>query len=140
MDNYKIIIYNDQYLNYFTGTIYNCDVEAPIEEQPMSLLDGSRRFIPGPVKSFEICTQNSECMDNIELDPTLMKRIAMYNKEKEIQKLEEEIKIKEEKIKSLDDILQDRTKRVDILKKFVANIYEINTEDYDEDYDKDYDY
>ena len=64
-----------------------------------------------------------------------MERIAKFNKEQEIRRLDEEIKEKKEKIKELDDILQDKDKRVEKLKEFVANIYNIDINDDEEDYD-----
>lgn len=136
MDSFKIIIYNDEFMEYFIGDV--CDIplmKAPQEVEITSLLDNNRRFIPGPTKSIEIITVNSECMENIKLDETLMKRIARYNKEKEIERLDEEIKEKQEKIKELDDVLKDREKRVQKLKKFVAEIYDIDVNDEDDDYD-----
>ena len=46
-------------------------------------------------------------------------------------------KEKEEKIKELDDILHDREGRINKLKKFVAELYDIDLSDED---DEDYDY
>lgn len=66
-----------------------------------------------------------------------MRRIAKFNKEIDIQKLDKKIKEKEAKIKELDDILQDREGRIDKLKKFVAELYDIDLSDED---DEDYDY
>ena len=51
-----------------------------------------------------------------------MRRIAKYNKEQEIKRLEHEIENKKERIKELDDILQDKEGRIEKLKEFVANI------------------
>jgi ribosomal protein S3 len=79
--------------------------------------------------------------ETIKLDETLMKRIAKYNKEAEIKKLDEIIKSKNEKIKELDDKLQDKEQRWDKVKEYIAGIYDLDLNDYDEndDYD-DYDY
>ena len=78
---------------------------------------------------------NFEELDNIMLDETTMKRIAKYNKEVEVKRLDNTIKEKKDKIKELDDILQDKEGRVKKLKEFVANIYDIDLNEDDEDYD-----
>ena len=134
MESFKIIIYNNELLEYFTGDIIEfCSKPEIIEFTP--ILDNTRHFLPGMNKYFEIQTCNSECMETIKLDETLMRRIAKYNKEKEIQKLDEKIKEKESEIKRLDDILKDRNKRVEKLKKYIAEIYDIDINDDDDDYD-----
>ena len=61
-----------------------------------------------------------------------MKRIAKFNKEIEIKKLDETIKNKQEKIKELDNLLQDKEKRWNKVKDYIKNIYNISLED---DYD-----
>lgn len=76
-------------------------------------------------------------LDNIMLDETTMKRIAKYNKEVEVIRLDNAIKEKKNKIKELDDILQDKEGRVKKLKDFVAKIYDIDLDEDDEDYDLD---
>ena len=70
-----------------------------------------------------------EKIENIKLDDTLMRRIAKFNKEQEIKRLEHEIENKKERIKELDDILQDKEGRIEKLKEFVAIIYDIDLED-----------
>ena len=74
-----------------------------------------------------------EELENVKLDDTLMKRIAKFNKEQEIKRLEKEIEDKKKRIKELDDILQDKEGRIEKLKKFVAEIYDIDIES-EEDY------
>ena len=61
-----------------------------------------------------------------------MKRILKYNKEVEIEKLNNEIQNKKNKIKELDDKLKDKEKRWEKVKQYIANIYDLDLE---EDYD-----
>lgn len=136
---FKIIIYNDDIIQYFKGDIQDLNFRQDEPIEYTSIYDNYRKFLPGMCKYFEITTSNSECMDNIELDETTMRRIAKYNKEKELQKIEEKIKEKQNKIKELDDILQDRQKRVEKLKKYITKIYDIDIADHEDDYE-DYDY
>lgn len=128
----KIILYNDKDLLYFTGRIDTYEVKrnyidvttiADIETKKMIL----NTEIYGQVHGYQSQT--------IELDETLMKRIAKYNKEAEIKKYDEIIEDKQKKIKELDNILQDKEKRVDKIKEFIADIYDISVEEDDEDWE-----
>ena len=85
-------------------------------------------------KTYSVTTNNPVNNETIKLDDTLMKRIAKFNKEVEIKKLDETIKNKQEKIKELDDLLQDKGKRWDKVKKYIEDIYNIDLEnDYDDE-------
>ena len=133
-DKYNILVYNDKYLIYYNGVLASFDKEPLINEFEgeyfkQSILVGTniRFFVP-----------NLEQNETIKLDETLMKRIAKFNKEIEIKKLDETIKNKQEKIKELDDLLQDKEKRWKKVKDYIANIYNIDLkEDYeDEDWEE----
>lgn len=139
MNNFKIIVYNDVLLSYTTGDILNFDKGAPELIEITGMHDINRKYTINPIQHLSIETYNSEYKETISLDETLMKRIAKYNKEVEIQNLDKKIKEKQEKIKELDNILKDRDKRVEKLKKYIAEIYDIDINDDDEDYE-DYDY
>lgn len=130
----NILIYNDKDIKYYKGVSMNFDVYTDYVEC---------RYIDGRSFNIPSCTNltanisNFEELDNITLDETTMKRIAKYNKEVEVKRLDNTIKEKQDKIKELDDILQDREGRVKKLKEFVANIYNIDLDEDDEDYDWD---
>ena len=120
----KVIVYDDKNIRYLTGCMGDYMYE-PI------YVNG--KIIPITVRqSFDITDINRT--DTIQLDKTLMRRIAKYNKEKECQQLDEKIKEKKAKIKELDDILTDIVGRVEKLKEFIAKIYDIDL--YDDDYIK----
>lgn len=120
----KVIVYDDKSIRYLTGYMGDYRYE-PI------YVNG--KIIPIAVRqSFDITDINRT--DTIQLDKTLMRRIAKYSKEKECQQLDEKIKEKKAKIKELDDILTDRVGRVEKLKEFIAKIYDIDL--YDDDYIK----
>lgn len=130
----KVIIYDDEYIEYFIGgfgayTCYNDIMEIT------GITDLHRQFIPGRLHcEFDVIDASRH--DCISLDPTLMKRIAVYNKEKECEQLDRKIAKKKEKIKELDDILTDKVGRINKLKEFIKNIYDIELDDdYDDDYD-----
>lgn len=119
----KVIVYDDKNIRYLTGRM------GDFRYEPIYV---NGKIIPITVRqSFDITDINRT--DTIQLDETLMKRIAKYNKEKECQQLEEKIKEKKAKIKELDDILTDRVGRVERLKEFIAKIYDIDLYDDEDD-------
>lgn len=129
----NILIYNDKAIKYYSGVPMSLDVSANYDEY-CGITDDCKTVIPlGSTLTAEI--SNFEELDNIMLDETTMKRIAKYNKEVEVKRLDNTIKEKQDKIKELDDILQDKEGRVKKLKDFVANIYNIDLDEDDEDYD-----
>lgn len=128
----NILIYDDKNIQYYHGTPTNIDIYSNC---------GTYRCIDGTIINEPVLTElrstisNFEQLDNITLDDTTMKRIAKYNKEVDIKKLEKEIEDKKKKIDELDSILQDREDRVGKLKKYIADIYNLNLDEDDEGYD-----
>lgn len=129
--NKKVIIYDDENIDYFIGAVADFGMNSDNIEIT-GIKDLNRKFIPGNLHCEFIVNEASK-HDTIQLDETLMKRIAKYNKEKECQKLDEKIKEKKAKIKELDDILTDRVGRVKKLKEFIAKIYDIDLYDDEDD-------
>lgn len=126
----NILIYDSENIQYFGGVYTYFDYE-PITQR----YDGPNGFtetfslgatISARVPEFEI-------NDNIMLDETTMKRIAVYNKQMECKRLDKEIAKKRAEIEALDEVLQDRKDRVGKLKEFICKIYDIDLDDYDED-------
>lgn len=127
----KVLIYDDENIKYIVGDLATFDHEPQVEYYD---LNGHKEAIP--IRTFcNFALDESKLLDNIMLDETTMKRIARYNKEVEVERLNDKIKEKKCKIKELDDILQDKEGRVKKLKDFVANIYNIDLDEDDEDYD-----
>ena len=135
VSNPKIIIYDDENMQYIVGTVGNFGIDSGEPIEITSPMDFERKYISPMYNFFQCEILNCEQLDNIMLDETTMKRIAKYNKEIEVKRLDNTIKEKQDKIKELDDILQDKEGRVKKLKAFVANIYNIDLDEYDEDYD-----
>ena len=122
----KLIIYDDENINYITGDIF----EINVEPHYLGYDNGhafNRYFEIS--KTYSVTTNNPVNNETIKLDDTLMKRIAKFNKEVEIKKLDETIKNKQEKIKELDNLLQDKEKRWNKVKDYIKNIYNISLED-----------
>lgn len=132
----NILIYDDKNIKYYSGILFEIDFEPEFIKN--IYLDGQTDTITAGVNlNARLCSYEEN--DNIKLDDTTMKRIAKFNKEQEIKRLDKKIEDKKNTIKELDDILQDKEKRLEKLKEFVANLYEIdvnnNYEDDDEYYD-----
>lgn len=128
-DKYNILVYNDEYMIYYDGVLASFNKEN-IWDNGYFATGEHYQYLLGTNISFTVpCLEQHE---TIKLDDTLMKRIAKFNKEVEIKKLDEIIKNKQEKIKELDDLLQDKEKRWKKVKDYIANIYNIDLED---DYD-----
>lgn len=132
MENCRVIVYNQENLEYIDGLLcgIDCDTEGNIDYH--YYLDGTRETeITGMTYTIHVSyPMKKQC---IELDPTTMKRIAKYNKEIEIEKLNEEIKNKKKQIKELDNKLHDREQRWQRVKNYIANIYDMDLNEEDED-------
>lgn len=130
-----IIIYDEQEIHYITGDIIEFNIDNNFINYE-NYIDGRIESYPTN-RTFTFTTANNFDEDTIKLDETMMKRIAKYNKEKELQRIEEQIKEKEEQIKELDNKLQDKEKRWQKVKEYIANIYDLDLESDDEE-DDDY--
>ena len=133
----NILIYDDENITYYKGVPFSISIEN--EYITNRNTDGSIEPIrTGIILNAEL--KDYEELENIKLDDTTMKRIAKFNKCQEINRLDKEIKKKQNKIKQLDDFLQDKEKRIKKLKEFVADIYEINVNDneYEDEYEDEY--
>jgi len=128
-----LIIYDEKEIHYITGDIYETDVDTNSIEYEDPL--GGVKQIVEVSRTFTFTTGNSIDKDTIKLEETMMRRIAKYNKEKELQKIEEKIKEKEKQIKELDNKLQDKEKRWQRVKEYIANIYDLNLEEDNDDDD-----
>lgn len=132
----KILIWDEDNLVYYEGNCGSFSLIPDIIEY-RTLADSGVNILQGRDTDFSCSISNINEKKNIDLDPTLMKRIAKYNKELEVAELDEVIKEKEEYIKELNDVLYDRTKRIDKLKEYISKIWEIDVSDED-DYDEEY--
>ena len=130
MNNYKIIVYNDEEMHYMEGYMVSMNSAPQVE----SYDNGYEKKTACYGREVTFGANVEPDKETIQLDSTLMKRIAKYNKEKEIEKLEEKIKRKQKKLKELEDKIEDREKRWKKIQDYVANIYDI---DLDDDYDED---
>ena len=95
----RIIIYDDESMQYITGYSGNVYVEVNSDKY----YNLNEPFPSHIIKNriFTCTIDDARLLDNIQLDPTTMKRIAKFNKEQEIKRLDEEINKKKEKLKNL---------------------------------------
>ena len=120
----NILIYDDKNIRYFNGKITSVEMLPDVCNFMGETLTNGYYI--------NIYTNDLEELDNIILDETTMKRIEKYNKQIECKRLDKEIKSKQQTIKELDNLLQDKEKRWQKVKEYIKNIYEI---DADDDYD-----
>lgn len=136
--NLNILIYDDENFEYMTGELIGITKE-PILMDCTSIRDFMQRYMPTGRANLWFEIQDCENKETIHFDDTLMKRIAKYNKEADIEKLDNDLKTKKKKIKELEEKIEDREQRWQKIQKFVANIYDLPLEDNEDDYyDEDY--
>lgn len=142
LSDFNILIYDKENICYKVGHL--ASIRQSNEPELVGITgvydNNYKTYIPSPTVDFQCTISSYEELNNIELDETTMKRIAKYNKEVDIKKLDEKIKQKKETIKELDDILTDKEKRVNMLKKYIANIFDIDINEHDDDDYGDYDW
>lgn len=59
-----------------------------------------------------------------ELDPTTMKRIARYNKDKEMEELNYKIQSAEDRLKRLNDEMEEKEKKLELIQNLGRQIWE----------------
>ena len=59
-----------------------------------------------------------------ELDPTTMKRIAKYNKDKELEELNYKIRSAEDRLKRLNDEMAEKEKKLELMQNLGRQIWE----------------
>lgn len=129
----NILIYDDENIKYFNGVATSFGIES---------LDDIERYMDGTTHRIHrgyilnASINNMECLDNIKLDDTMMKRIAKFNKNQECLRLDKQIEEKKKELKELEDLLQDREERWNKVKEYISNIYDLDLDDeYDDYYD-----
>lgn len=127
----NILIYNDKDIQYFHGVPMELGMETFCKKYDSGF--GYRQAIPMN-RLLTASIGNFEELENITLDDTTMKRIAKYNKEIDIKRLDKQIEEKKKQIYELDNVLQDREGRINKLKNFIKDIYKINLDKDEEDY------
>lgn len=147
MNKGQLIFYNEEDFN-----CYHIDIlEVKQEEQP--IIDDYRSFdstVHKVVGIPSLPTFEFTCgREPIELDPTTMKKIARYNKEVEIERLDKMIEGKKAELEGLTKKYDFQLKKLKNAKAFIkeflgqseyADPYDYVKGDYDDENDYDYDY
>lgn len=129
----NVLMFDENNIEYYHGVV--ASIEFTPDTYTVESVDNG---ISTHIGSWHVHFTSPELrkQNNVVLDDTTMKRIAKFNKIKEINRLDTEIEEKQEKIKVLDALLQDKEKRWNKVKDYIKNIYEINPYE-DDDYDDD---
>lgn len=133
--NLNILIYDDEEIKYMTGEIKRLETN-PILAECTNINDFTRKYMTTGRKEMLCDIRDYDEKETIRLDDTLMRRIAKYNKEAEIEDMDRKLKAKEERIKQLEEKIEDREERWKKIQKFVAKIYELPIDDENYDYDE----
>ncbi len=123
-------MYDDKDMQYIVGDYGSLEYEPQF--MTVESLDGTRQSFPLNT-IITLSVNDTDFVDNIKLDATLMKRIAVFNKEQECKRLDKEIHDKRQQVKEIEAVLEDRERRLNKLKEFIAHIYEIDVNDDDWD-------
>ena len=128
----NVLLYDDKNIIYYEGILASIDMEHQINEYN---LNGkiSKEFTGGIIT---LSVSDFSQIDNIKLDDTTMKRIAVFNKQCECKRLDKIIEEKQKVIKKFDDDLQDKEKRWEKVKEYIANIYDLDLNDDYDDYEE----
>lgn len=140
-NGYKVIIYNDTEMETFQGILKSIETED-MQFVQGETLDGTRYSVPIQPRNMEIIAMVTDRV--IELDPTTMKRIAMYNKSEDLKGLNDEIKKAKKRLKELKDDVKNQSEKLDNLKEFISHFidcdcvsvdkyYEMINRDWEED-------
>lgn len=147
----QIIYYDDENMMCYTVNAYKVQDNTPMVDITSSH-DFQRQYVKG-IPDYEV---DFEVGSKVELDPTMMRRIAKYNSEKDIEILQKKKEKLQEEIKQLEENKEKQTKRLQSVKDFLAEFFGTtynsiddfieskkdyyDYDDYDDDYDEDEDY
>lgn len=104
----QIIYYDDKNMMCYTVNVYDC------------IYDFSSQYIKSLVQ-YEI---DFELGSKVKLDPTMMKRIAKYNVEKDIEILQKKKQKLEESIKRLEKDKEKQIKRLESVEDFILEFFD----------------
>lgn len=123
-----------------TGDVKISEIkQVPVCMECTSIFDTTKRYVPMKNEAMlTIKLTSFDANETIKLDDTMMKRIAKYNTEIELRKVEEKIKSQERKLKKIEEKIEDREQRWKKIQDFVSDIYELPLEDEDDDYNYDW--
>lgn len=114
---FQVILYNKNEMKLFNARISNIRGQTPTPIETTDLGDNKRTMVAGLETSFDITLSSN--FEPIELDPTTMIRISKYNKEKEIEELNEKISNLKEKEKRLKESCDKLYKRLTTCETFI---------------------
>lgn len=125
----QIIIYDGEEMHCFTCMSLRKNFDSRFEE-----CFNGQRIYTGTISSFEAVSGK----DIIELDPTMMKRIAKYNAEREVDILIRKKKVLEDEIEQLEEDKNKQIKKIESLVTFCKDFVEADETNIDEYIDNNY--
>ena len=102
LNNLKCILYDENNMNF-----YNAIIESVTYEPDSTFLNCEAVFLYEPTK--------------IKLDPITMVRILKYNKSKELEKINDEIKSKKRELKKLQDTVSNLDTKLEAIQDYLID-------------------
>ncbi|MDE6314789.1 MAG: hypothetical protein K2M46_14445 [Lachnospiraceae bacterium] len=137
MKNVNVIVFLGDEMKSYGGYLADWQTEGARELDATLLEDCHRQIITIPPTRAKAVVELQQQI--IELDPTTMKRIAMFNLEKENEKLLFEIEQNKKKIEGLKGEYEELLKRLETISQIGKDIWENGTENESENEYDDYD-
>ena len=126
----KTIVYDDDNMAFYDMIVDGIDY-APEIIDCTTRLDNSKKYIVGISPSYTL-TGNIDDTNEIELDPNTMRRIARYNKEKELQRIQKQIENAKSKLEEVTKELNKQNDRLNSVKDYIAKFIKSNENDFGE--------
>lgn len=133
----QMIYYDDDKMECYTITAYSVT-----DKTPMLNVAKSSDFIQQYIKGLPDYEVDFEIASKVELDPTMMKRIAKYNEEKDIENLQNKKEKLQEEIKQLEENKKKQENRLQSVKDFILEFFSTTYNSIDDfiESKNDYDY
>lgn len=125
--NMQVILYDEDEMQCFGGYLSGVTTAAPYELDITSIEDSNQRTIrkiPDTTAKMTVVLHHKI----IELDPTIMRRIAKHNLDKENESLLKEIESHKKEIDDLKELYKTLQERLQTISDIGSDIWEHGTE------------
>lgn len=135
-NDYKVLVYDNNNMTLFNGCLKSVEHNDNFVETT-TLIDGERSYIPINTTTEFVCLLDEKI---IELDPTTMKRIAVYNKDVELKEYQDKIKDAKKELKNLKNELKNEQNKYEEVINFITSFTKSNFEHIDDFYRNRFDF
>ena len=126
----KAIVYDDDDMAVYDMIVDSVNY-SPEMIECTSGADYYKKYVVSPFHSYTLIG-NIDTTNNIELDPNTMRKIAEYNKEKELQRIQDKIDKAKSNLEEVTKELNKQNDRLNSVKDYVAKFIKSNENDFGE--------